>query len=202
MQITLESLRQLYQSLSDEELLAVERNELTEAAQKCFDAEVEKRGLAEVQESDEEALQGTIFTAGVEPDWMEDAACACSFTSHPGGSAASDADKAQAALQGAGIPCHISAMEVEPPPGDAPVQHEYRVMVPGGLNLEAASTLDKEVFNPQLEGDWRTHFSSMTDEELGALNLDVICAGLADRIARLKRAYNDEISQRFRRSAG
>jgi hypothetical protein len=33
----------------------------------------------------------------------------------------------------------------------------------------------------------------MTDEELGAPNLDMICAGLADRIARLKRAYNDEI---------
>ena len=31
----------------------------------------------------------------------------------------------------------------------------------------------------------------MTDEELGVL--DVICAGLADRIARLKRAYNDDI---------
>jgi len=76
------------------------------------------------------------------------------------------------------------------------------VIVPAALNLEAASILDKEVFNPQLETDWRTHFASMTDQELGALNLDVICAGVVDRMARLKRAYNDEISRRFRHSAG
>lgn len=206
MQIDLESLRRRYRSLSDEELLAVERNELTDAAQKCFDAEVERRGLAEAQESepapDEEALEGATFTAGVDPDWMQDAACACSFVSQPGGPAASDAENAREGLQGAGIPCQVSAMEVAPSTGDQPAQHEYRVMVPGALNLKAASILDKEVFNPQLEADWRTHFASMTDQELGALNPDVICAGLVDRIARLKRAYNDEISRRFRRSAG
>jgi hypothetical protein len=28
----------------------------------------------------------------------------------------------------------------------------------------------------------------------------VICIGLADRIARLKRAYNDEVTRRFRHS--
>jgi hypothetical protein len=75
-------------------------------------------------------------------------------------------------------------------------------MVPGALNLKATSILDKEVFNPQLESDWRIHFASLTDGELGALNPDVICAGLVDRIARLKRVYNDEISRRFRRSSG
>ena len=105
-------------------------------------------------------------------------------------------------LQGAGIPCQVSAREVAPSTRDQPAQHEYRVIVPAALNLEAASILDKEVFNPQLETDWRTHFASMTDQELGALNLDVICAGVVDRMARLKRAYNDEISRRFRHSAG
>jgi hypothetical protein len=34
------------------------------------------------------------------------------------------------------------------------------------------------------------------------MNPDVISAGLVDRITRLKRAYNDEISRRFRRSSG
>ncbi len=193
MEITFESLRQLYQSLSDEELLAIERNELTGAAQKCFDAEVEKRGLAEAQESE-------TVSAEEDPSWMQDAACACSYMSHPGDSAATDAENAREALYHAGIPCRVSAMEVAWPTGDQPVKHEYRVMVPGAFSLEAVSVLDKELFNPQMEADWSRHFASMTDQELGALNLDAICAGLVDRIARLKRAYNEEISRRFRRS--
>jgi hypothetical protein len=71
-------------------------------------------------------------------------------------------------------------------------------MVPAPLNLKATSILDKEIFNPQLEADWRRHFQSLTDRELGELNPSVICAGLVDRIARLKRAYNDEVTRRFR----
>jgi hypothetical protein len=40
----------------------------------------------------------------------------------------------------------------------------------------------------------------LTDRELGELNPSVICAGLVDRMARLKRAYNDEVARRFRHS--
>ena len=46
MQIDLESLRRHYSSLSDEELLALNRDDLIEMAQKCWDEEVERRGLA------------------------------------------------------------------------------------------------------------------------------------------------------------
>ena len=206
MRIDVESLRRHYGSLSDDELLAVERDELTDSAQKCFDEEVERRGLDEAQESeaapDEDAYEVATPTDGVDPDWLQDAACACSFVSQPGGSAASDAENAREVLQDAGIPCQAFTVEVAASTGDRPAQYEYRVMVPGALNLKATSILDKELFNPQLEADWRTHFASMTDRELGAVNPDVICAGLVDRIARLRRAYNDEVSRRFRRSAG
>ena len=206
MQIDRESLRRHYGSLSDDELLAVERSELTDAAQKCFDEEVDRRGLEEGQESEEapdgEGYEGNTFRAGVDPDWLQDAACACSFVSQPGGSAATDAENAREVLQDAGIPCQVFAVEVAASTGDQPAQYEYRVMVPGALNLKATSILDKELFNPQLEADWRTHFASMTDRELGALNPDAICAGLVDRVARLRRAYNDEVSRRFPRSAG
>lgn len=202
MQIDLETLRRHYMSLSDDELLAIERDDLTDTAQKCFDQEVERRGLIAAPESeaapDEEAHEEATFRTGEDPDWLQDAACACSFVSHPGGSAATDAENAREALQDAGIPCQVSAVEVAATTGDQPAQHEYRVMVPGALNLTATSILDKVVFNPQLEADWRTHFASMTDQELGGLNPDVICAGLVDRIARLRRAYNDEISRRFK----
>ena len=73
-------------------------------------------------------------------------------------------------------------------------------MAPAPLTLKATSILDKEIFNPQIEADWRIHLESLTDTELAALNPDVICAGLLDRIARLKRRYNDEVSRRFWRS--
>ena len=206
MQIDLESLRRHYESLTDDELLAVERGELTAAGQKCFDEEMERRGLEEGQEAEaapnEEAYEGNTLDAVADPDWLEDAACACSFASQPDGSAATDAENAREVLQDAGMPCQVVAVEAAASTGDQPAQYEYRVMVPGALNLKATSILDKELFNPQLEADWRIHFASMTDRELGALNPDVICAGLVDRVARLRRAYNDEISRRFPRSAG
>jgi hypothetical protein len=205
-QVDIERLRQHYRSLSDDELSALKREELTEAAGKCLEEECERRGLDAMQEPDrppdDEGYDRTSFEAPVDADWLQDAACACSFASQPGGSAATDAENARRALQDAGIPCQVSAVEVAPASGDQPAQHEYRVMVPGALNLEAASILDQEVFNPQLEADWRTHFESLSDRELAALHPDVICAGLFDRIARLKRAYNDEVSRRFRRSTG
>ena len=53
-----------------------------------------------------------------------------------------------------------------------------------------------------LEAEWRSHFEALTDAQLRALTPDVICAGLADRIARLKRAYNEELARRARRSSG
>jgi hypothetical protein len=205
-QVDLESLRRHYRSLSDDELSALKREELIEAAQKCLDEEWERRGLDAMQEpdtlQDDEGYDHTSFETPVNADWLEDAACACSFVSQPGGSAASDAENALRALQDAGIPCQVSAVEAAPATGDQPAQHEYRVMVPGALNLEAASILDQEVFNPQLEADWRAHFESLTDRELAALHPDVICAGLFDRIERLKKAYNDEVSRRFRHSSG
>lgn len=46
MQIDPEVLRQHYSSLSDDALLAVDGSELIDIAQRCYDAELEARGLA------------------------------------------------------------------------------------------------------------------------------------------------------------
>ena len=202
MQIDLECLRRHYSSLSDEELLALNRHDLIEVAQKCWDEEVERRGLDELMESDaasgDEAGEAeTSFEGDLDPDWLQNAVCACSFVGDPGASQASDAVKV---LDDAGIPSEVTTVEVSSALGRHPAEYEYRVMVPAALNLKASSILDKEIFNPQLEADWRLHFQSLTDSELGALNPNVICIGLADRIARLKRAYNDEVTRRFRHS--
>ena len=204
MHVDPESLRRHYRSLSDEELFALRREELIEVAQECYDEEWERRGLAETQESD--LVEGSADygedseESETEADWLQNAACVASFAGQYGGSAASDADEARLALQRAGIACQISTIEAEPSNGDQPAQHEYRVMVPAALTLKASSVLDKEIFNPQIEADWRIHLESLTDTELAALRPDVICAGLFDRMARLKRSYNDEVSRRFRRS--
>jgi hypothetical protein len=201
-QIDLESLRRHYSSISDEELLAFNRDDLIEVAQKCWDEEVERRGLDELRESDaasdDEAGEAEASLEGdLDPDWLQDAVCACSFVGDPGGSPASDAVKV---LDDAGIPCEVTTVEVSSALGRHSAEYEYRVMVPAALTLKASSILDKEIFNPQLEADWRLHFQSLTDGELGALNPNEICIGLADRIARLKRAYNDEVTRRFRHS--
>jgi hypothetical protein len=45
MQITPEELKRAYREMSDGELLAIETDELTEVAQKCHTAEMERRGL-------------------------------------------------------------------------------------------------------------------------------------------------------------
>jgi len=68
-------------------------------------------------------------------------------------------------------------------------------MVPGALNLQATSLLDKEIFNPGVETDWRAHLEALSDDELRGLNAEMICAGLLDRIKRLRRAYDDELAR-------
>jgi len=35
--------------------------------------------------------------------------------------------------------------------------HDWRVLVPGKLNLRATSVLDQEIFNPEIEAQWRAH---------------------------------------------
>jgi hypothetical protein len=69
-------------------------------------------------------------------------------------------------------------------------------MVPGALNLHATSVLDREIFNPDVEAEWAAHFQALSDEELHALSPEVICAGLEDRLMRLRRAYAAEIARR------
>ena len=120
---------------------------------------------------------------------MENAAEACSFASRPGSYVAPEAAAACDVLRAAGIPSSIVTEEDSS-------EKLFRVMVPAPLILNASSVLDKEIFNVQLESNWRTLLNALSDEELRALSPDAMCAGFADRIARLKAAYRDEIARR------
>jgi len=68
-------------------------------------------------------------------------------------------------------------------------------MVPGALNLRATSLLDKEIFNEQVESGWRTHLQALSDEELLG-NKEILLEGTLDRVARLARAYDEEVARR------
>ena len=205
MKLDAEYLRQHYSELSDEALREIDRSELVEVARGWYDEEVARRRLAakpaiaaeapdspDVEEEERELDPGD----GTTPPWLEGAACVCSYV---GGYAADDFAEARDALEAAGVPCYVAVAKLPPESAPRGRDYEYRVLVPGGRNLEALSVVDVRVFNPQIEADWKTHLQELTDSELHAISPKVICAGLLDRAERLKRAYEDEVA---RRSAG
>lgn len=200
MQIDLEELRSHYAWLSDEALLAVDRTELAEPAQRVYDEEVQRRPTCSIESYQESNGAGDVsefaIDVGPEPDWLEDAACAYSILIRPGAVVAQEASRVRSLLRAAGIPCHIVTRPVEEWEGNSPPPHEYCVMVPGELQLHAASILDQAIFNSIEEATWRTHFETLTDEQLEALDPEIFCAGILDRANRLRNAYCDETSKR------
>jgi hypothetical protein len=203
LKVDTEYLRRHYAEISDEALLEIDRNDLVDAAQRCYDEEVARRRAArrprtadasdgpDVEVEDEAGLEDESG-----PDWLERAACVCTYVEAPGGDAACDADEARNVLLAAGIPCHI-AFEKLPQEASRPRRdHEYRVLVPGGRNLEAISVLDVQLFNPRVEAEWKAHLEELPDEEFSALSPETLCAGLLDRAERLRRTYEDEVARR------
>jgi len=173
--------------LSDEALVALDRSELVEDAQSYYDHEIRQRGLTPEGPAD---LRGDT---GPEPPWLDEAACAAEFG---GMNSTSDAQNARDVLEKAGIPCYIQMQESGPAGGRRQSQYEFRLLVPGKFNLEAVSVLDKEIFNAEIEAEYRTHFEQLSDDELRAVKPEVLLAGLSDRIERLTRAYTEEMERR------
>ena len=214
MKLNIEDLRRHYASLSDDALRAIDRTELVEMAQHCYDQELAQReplkktalprqviraAPLDEPELDEVATGELDLEGGDTPEWLEEAACVCTFSSSTGNSATSDAENAREVLMDADIPCHVMLHHIEP--GDTPAPRaEYRVMVPGGLNFQAASVLDKEIFNAEIEAEWRAHFAVLADEELLGVNTEVLFGGLIDRIERVRRAYDEEVARRTKAS--
>jgi hypothetical protein len=204
MAITIDQLRQHYASLSDEELENVNPGDLTEEAQQVFKAEINQRGIS--------LQQATPVIEQEDTEWeQEDTTAeaddgetfvACSYVDSAGSTAATDAEEAYRVLKAAGIPCRIEVNEVETGRPDGGTQIERQVVVPSALTLHATSVLDREIFNPQLETDWRTHLESLTDDQLRSLNVEEICAGLLDRASRLRKTYLHEIQRRKQEIVG
>jgi hypothetical protein len=194
LQIDPEHLKRHYASLSDEALSELKRHELIGAAQKIYDDERERRQpLAE-------ALADPLPNVRLEPepDWMKDAACACSFPALPGQYDAPGADLARSVLDAAGIPVYVGAYE-EAPPAQWLLISEIRIMIPSRCSIEAESVLDREIYNAQVEDLWKNHFATLSDKEFRELDFEILIGGLTDRIARLRRAYKNELASRSAR---
>ena len=163
-----EDLRRHYASLSDEALGDIDPSELVDVARECYDEEIARRGLASPEA----------------PDWLEQGATACTFY------AAAEAGDAREVLERHDIPCFIETRPLDSN------RTEYQVMVPSRLTLKALSVLDKEVFNPEMEAEWKSHFEELSEEEFGELDLESMISGMEDRIERLKRVYAQELERR------
>ena len=200
MKPNLDSLARHYASLSDEALLDIDPSELTEAAQSVLQEEIQRRRLTatdiefEIPESGEPLSAASAEHA----DWEEEASVVYSILDLPGANAAESADSALHALRSAGIPCQMET--VEPDPDEEPVKRtparEFRVLVPGHFNLQAASTIDRDIFNNDFESEWINHLESVSDEEVLAMKPEVVFCGLYDRINRIVKAYKAELAAR------
>jgi hypothetical protein len=157
------------------------------------DAELADESFDEDEEIEEMELEADD---GPAPAWLEDAACACSFLVRTATSDLPEAAKARAILRDSRIPSYATvSQEEQAKPNAAPV-FALRLMVPAGLELHAVSVLDQHLFNEDQESGYRANFESLTDEELKVLDPDIFCAGLLDRVARLRKAYEDEMATR------
>jgi hypothetical protein len=101
-------------------------------------------------------------------------------------------EEARAVLEDANVPCRLTTWTNE----ERPVHQEYQLMVPTRFSLLATSILDKAIFNAEMEEQWATHLSVMSDQELRAITLDALLGGLEDRMERLRRVYEAELERR------
>jgi len=195
MKIDRRELGRRYASLSDEALLSLDRGELTETAQVIYNLEVERRGLSTkpLNLDAPEVFAGSIESPA--SDWQQDAVLACSFAASPGDTAVTKAARAQAVLQAAGIPSQIKVTREANDDGSS-AREELNVMVPLALALHAAAVLDRDLFNEEYEAEWRAHLKILSDRNLSMLNPGIFCAGLQDRLARIMKAYAEEIAAR------
>jgi hypothetical protein len=82
------------------------------------------------------------------------------------------------------------------PEQNTPATQRWRLMVPGNSNLQATSTLERDLFNHEFENGWKTYLEVLSDDELLVVSPETVLCGLFDRIERVTRAYEDEVARR------
>ncbi len=203
-------LKRHYASLSDEGLLEIDRDQLVDEARKCLDDEIAQRNLDQDREIDaypddldpvEPMKPGEPSSTGstnedAKPDWLDDGAEVLSRVDRAGMEVAGGLLDARIALESAGIPCYLSFEERPEETRIDPPSRIWRLLVPGNRNLYAMSVLDRDLFNEEFEGVWRTHLELLSDEDLRESQPEKAFCGLFDRIERVKRVYREELARR------
>jgi len=203
MPVDLEYLRRHYASLSDEALLALDRSELVETAQKCYDGEVVRRKPIGGTKSLVQTADLESHVPGFEnkPEWQDEASEVFSQYEAAGAATGPEIANARDALEAAGIPCYL---DLSDPPEEKPPTRKpprvWRLMVPGALNQRATSILERDIFNAEFEAEWKTHLEMLSDEELRGMDPKVAFCGLFDRVERVTRAFDEEIARRQSKS--
>ena len=202
MAIDPEYLREQYASLSDEALHEIDRDGLVPVAQQIYDKEVGQRA-AHVEPaarrsapSPKPRVERAEPTEGEEPDWLEEAAEVFSVYERHAGTSSQDAVQARDALEAAGIPCFLDRADIPEERTVTPPSTRWSVLVPGDLNMEATSVLDRDIFNEDFEAQWKSHLEMLSDDEVAALHPQDAFCGLFDRVERVLNAYEAELGRR------
>jgi hypothetical protein len=198
-------LRQHFALLNDEELLDLKREDLTKEAQGIYDREIAHRGLdnASAAEREIEKVEASFDKRDyggddetADPDWHRDGALVCAFVDTPGSHSAEMTVKAQSSLQAAGIPSHLRVRQEIDSSGVRDPYDTMEVLAPVRCAMHAASILDRDLFNDEFETYWRDHLGMLSNEDLLMLDPDIFCAGLLDKLSRMKRVYAQELTKR------
>jgi len=210
MQIDKRQLEKHFASMNDEELLELKREDLTEAAQKIYDLEIARRGVDKTLAVgvEREQVEASIGEHNIgeddetsEPDWHDDGVLACAFvdgTAHSGSEDGAElASKAQAVLHAAGIPSHLRVSEDPDTRHSHAPQKLLEVLVPVKFAIHALSILDRDLHNSRFETEWREQLTMLSKEDMMSLDPGIFCAGLIDKVNRMKRIYAEEMSKRM-----
>jgi hypothetical protein len=208
-----EHLRRHYSTLSDEALLAIDRAELIEMAQRYYDAELEKRSLApsieahyskssSAAETDVDLPPDLDFEPGApddehQPEWVAEAAEAYSVVEDHSGRAEQRLADARQVLGAAHIPCCVELVELsEEEKRPVLATHRYRLLVPASLSWRAMSTLERDLANPDFEQAWRAQLQACSDRDLPSMRPQIVFCHLFDQVERMTRAFEEEVARR------
>jgi hypothetical protein len=155
MKVDVEDFRRVYESMNDEALLAVNRDDLVEVAQQCYDVEVARRGLAAGQTADAPGADSPEA-----PGESEEMAEVATFTN------VDDARMARALLKAAEIPCYLQ--NDDPAAGNwmgAPGLGGFRLSVPPSWVEQAREVLDTQISDEELAAQAEAAGALEEDEE-------------------------------------
>jgi hypothetical protein len=68
--------------------------------------------------------------------------------------------------------------------------------VPVKFAIHALSILDRDLLNSRFEAEWREQLAMLSKEDLVFLDPVIFCAGLTDKVDRMKRIYAEEMAKR------